>query len=167
MPATISENRKRCCPVHFVLAMMGVQNLFLTIGVCIPSEAFLDKISFSLASSYQLKLVSGLGVGTCVHFSDLAPHLLETHAIPLDAATVPEFMPISILLCLGCFVSLMRSFPSDSQNHSASCTTKFSGEGSDGGILFRTECSKVSHSLHMIQLCVSVFVLMGCRRKCL
>lgn len=77
-------------------------------------EASLDKISFSLASGYQLELLSGLGVGTSVHFSDLEPHLLETHAIPLDAATVPECIPTSILLCLGGFVSLMSSFPSDS-----------------------------------------------------
>lgn len=77
-------------------------------------EASLDKISFSLASGYQLELISGLGVRTCVHFSDLEPHLLETHTIPLDAATVPECIPTSILLCLGRFVSLMSSFPSDS-----------------------------------------------------
>lgn len=39
--------------------------------------------------------------------------------------------------------------------------------GTDENIPFNTECSQVSHSLHIAQLWVSLFALIYCRRKCL
>jgi hypothetical protein len=40
-------------------------------------------------------------------------------------------------------------------------------EGCDRDIPFRAECSKVSHSLHIIWLWVSIFIPIYCRRKLL
>ena len=40
----------------------------LSRGVCFSSETPLEETKFSFVSGYQLELVSGLGMGACIHF---------------------------------------------------------------------------------------------------
>jgi hypothetical protein len=52
-------------------------------------------------------------------------------------------------------ISLVSYIPSGSYNISTSSSSQFPefwAEGFDDNFLFRTECSKVSHFLHIVQL---------------
>ena len=71
---------------------------------------------------------------------------------------------MSALLCLEGLVFLVSSIPSGSYTLTASSSTEFpepSGGGFDLDIPFRTEYSKVSHSLHAEGLLVSTHLLQG------
>lgn len=60
-----------------------------------------------------------------------------------------------VLLYLEGIIYLVTSIPTGSHNNFVSSSTKFSepsGERFDGGLPFRSECAKVSHSLNIAQL---------------
>lgn len=66
-----------------------------------PGETLWEKINFSLASGYQLEIVSGLCMGACVSFSfgSRTPTCADL-AGPAHAATVSEFLHVPALLRL-------------------------------------------------------------------
>lgn len=66
-----------------------------------------------------------------------------------------------VLLYLELPTVLVSSISFDSCNHFASFSADYlepSGKVFDTYIPIRIECSKVSHSLHILQFCISVFV---------
>ena len=81
-----------------------------------------------------------------------------------------EFFCALVLLCLEGIVYFVISIPMTLTIVFASSSAKFydaSGERFDGGLPFRTECAKVSHSLNIAQLWISIFGPYYCRRKLL
>lgn len=91
--------------------------------------------------------------------SMLAPHLTETHADPMHAASLwvhndPAWQ------CLEVLVALVSCIPSESYNLIAFSSTEFHepwGEGFYGNITFRTKYSKVFHSLYTMWLWVTIY----------
>lgn len=66
-----------------------------------------------------------------------------------------EFSCVSNFLFLKDLVSLMFSIPTDSYDlstFSSAVFPKHQGERADSDIPFKTECSKVSYSPHIVQL---------------
>ena len=75
---------------------------------------------------------------------------------------------VSVLLCLEGLVFLVSFITSDSCNLSAPSSTGFpepQREGFDGDGLFRTECPKVFLGMHIVQLCVSAFIIILFKNK--
>lgn len=94
--------------------------------------------------------------------------LMETHAGSENTTTVAEFICASVLFVWKA-LSLVSSIHSSSFILSASSSTWFS-ESWGGGVFGRdfpskAECSRVSHSLCIVWLLVSVFVPLCCRRS--
>ena len=92
-------------------------------------------------------------------------HLVQTHANPVHAAGIAVGSYVyEVLLCLECFVFLVSSF--SLSNPSFSGLPKPWRERYNGSIPFGTECSKVSQSLHIAWLWVTI-CYMGRRRTLL
>lgn len=115
-------------------------------AACIPHEAVLQKTDSSSVRSYQLKLVSGLGMGLCL----LPSQSWAVWLRPVRACASSSLGSCDpVLLCLEGFLGVFRPYWLHSL--SASSSTEFpepraDGFGGDG--LFRTECSLASHPLH-------------------
>lgn len=81
-------------------------------------------------------------------------------AFSIGILSGPYTVSVSSYVCLECLVSLIRSITSGSYNHSVSSFIDFSKsceKGIDGDIPFRTEYSKVSCCLHIVQLCFFIY----------
>lgn len=103
----------------------------------------------------------------CPLLSVLGPHLELTDAGRIHGAMLSEFICELVLRLKGlvslCPPSLML-FQSYLFFFEVPWALK---EGFDGAIPFQTECFKVLHSLHIVCLQASVFVLNYCMRKLL
>lgn len=74
----------------------------------------------------------------------------------------------SVMICLKVTVFLKSSITSDAYNISASSSSyisEFWGEGLGEDVLFKTKCTQVFHSLHIVLLCVSGFIPFTSRRS--
>ena len=126
--------------------------------------------TFSSVSGYQLEIVSGIGIGL-VSTSPLStgfPSGLDLCGLSAHCYSLCEFISAVALLCLEDLVSLVSSIPSGSYNLSASSSSGVPeprGEEFDGDIPFRAECSKVAHSLYIVQLWASASCPFYFRRK--
>ena len=129
----------------------------------IPSETPLEKTNFAFASRYQLQITFRSSMRAYVHLalSVLGPHVVWTCAGHVCVATVSEFICASVLLCLEDIVSLESS---GSYSLSISSSTRHL---TLDDIPFRTECSNVSQSLHIVQLWVSLLVPICFKKKLL
>lgn len=118
-----------------------------------------EETKFSFGSGYQLDIASGLWTRACVcSFFGSSP---STDADPGSSWHS---------LDLGGLLFLVSSTPLGFYTLSASSSMGFfetQGEGFDGDIPFRTECFKVSYSLHHVWLWESAFVPVCCRRELL
>jgi hypothetical protein len=126
--------------------------------VCISKEILLSSflLNFSFAS-FQLEIASELEMEACVHLPSQGRDAsgLEPRRSYASCHGLCGFICATIPLCLERLVSLVSSSPSDSSTLSASSSAGLSepsGEGFDGDIPCRTECSRVSHSLYIVQL---------------
>ena len=154
---------------NFVLAICcWAWSLPLSVGGML-SETPMETANFSFTNYYLLTISSGSGrklVSTSTQC--WSPIWLR----PVQAlCTLPQspwlHLYVSpVLARRSCLLGVLH--PTGSYTISTSSSSGFfelSGERFVGDIPFRTECSKVSHSPRIVQLQVSVFVMMPCRRK--
>lgn len=139
----------------------GAQGLPLKV-VCIPSETRVEKTKFSSARGCQLEIALGLEIGVCIHVysQHWDPSDPDTHAGPVHAATVCEF------ICSLVLTVYWRPFTYKSHNFfgvlhplwlllSVSSSTEFSEIWEKvfyGDIPFRNGYPKVSHSPLIVHL---------------
>lgn len=120
------------------------------------SETLLEKTSFSFANGYQSEITSDLGWGLCsLPLSVLGPSGLDLCRRCVCCHSLYELIRTLVLLCSEGFVSLVSAMPTDSHNHFASSSAvllELRGEGFDGAIPVRTECSR-SLSLCTLSSC--------------
>lgn len=105
-------------------------------AVCLHSEMPLEKTNVLCASVYQLAQASGLGMGQCVHFSQLLDPIWcsPTQALPSSLS-----LRVCMVSCLEGLVFLMSFLSSGSDTLSASSSSGFFepwGEGFAGDNLF-------------------------------
>ena len=101
-------------------------------------------------------MASWLGMGACVYFSSQCVDIIRFE--PAQALHVlPELMCVSGLLYVEDSAFMESSIP-PTLTVSAVWISKPWWEHSDEDLRLRTECSKVSHSSHVVQLCVSILV---------
>jgi hypothetical protein len=119
----------------------------------LPSEPPLKKTNLSLASGCHLQSASWLGMRAHVSFYLLPPrHHLAWPC--MCCHSFYEFICAPVLLCLKHVASLVSSSLSGLRIflppllHSSLSPV---GRGFDEDITLCTECSKVSHSLHIVQ----------------
>lgn len=123
--------------------------------ICILSENMLERNNY-FVSGYQLEITSELELGVCVHISqhwDLICHRPEWALCML----LPQ--SLWVLLCLKDRISLVFFIPYESYSIFSPSSTglpKWWEEGFDGDIPFSFECSKVTHILRSVQLCVCI-----------
>jgi hypothetical protein len=134
-----------------LLSLFYVGHLLLVMGLalrvtCIPSDAPLEKVISLCQWSSVGDSVWVRGGGLCLLFPVLGVHWLGP-VLSVCAATISASLWLFQSFCL-----LFHSVP------------ELPGEELDGAIPFRTECSKVSPSLHVVQLWDSMFVPIDCRR---
>lgn len=138
---------------HFVLAIYCWTWGLPVHVVCLPNETLLQKAKYSFVSGYQLEIASDLGMGY-VFLSSFSP---ET-PIWLRPVSLWLHMCISLLSRRSCFLGvfhlhwLLQSF----SLLFCRVPRHMRGWEFDGRIPQRTDCSKISHSLHIVQLWVSV-----------
>lgn len=129
------------------------------------SETSLEKTNFSLTSAYQLENASGLGMGACFH-SSFQLQWYRRGGGGQVLCLLPQSLGES--LCAypaverrSWFLGVFRPLPSNSCSSTSSLRSSLS---LDGGISFRAEHPKVSHSAYCVTW-GSVFVPTCCRRK--
>lgn len=64
-----TRNLKKIHQIHFLLFIYCWACSLLLRVVCCPSKTPLEERKFIFGSGYQLGVVSGIRMGTCVHFS--------------------------------------------------------------------------------------------------
>lgn len=121
---------------------LSINHLLLGLGLglkvlCIPRETPLEKTNFSFMSGCQLEIASRIGTEAHVHLP--SQHWDSSRPRPVQA------------LCM------LPKSPWDS--------TCISQAVFGGDIPFRSECSKVFHSLCLFQLWVFAFITNWCKRK--
>lgn len=124
------------------------------------------KSNVSYKSSCQLEIASGLGVGAYVYFSfsALETVLFWTCTGAVQTATVAVSLCVCHTTMSGRWFSWESSITSSFYTLSTSPSTWFLWFDED--FPFRTECFKVSHSLHIFHLWDS-WVLIYYRKKLL
>lgn len=140
------------CVGHLLLVMRPA----LKSGVC-PQWDLLERTNFSFISGYQVETTSGLGLCPLLlvlrDLSGSSP-LAQTCAGPVHADT-----SLWVHMCVGSAVSRRSCFPSISHDLPP-LLLQGSLSPRAGGIWwrypFRAECSKAFHSLHVVQLWVSI-----------
>lgn len=152
--------------IHFVWTTHYWAEVLPLSVVYIPTGDPVEKTTFSLAISCQLEMASWLGME--ILFPFFLPVLITSLAWrcagPIHVATslwVHSYCQLCQFYCVWKTVSLVSSALSGSCNLSASsftyaCQPWDEGLGED--IPLGTGCSKVSHSLYIVQLWLSIFV---------
>lgn len=136
------------------LSLLYVGQLLLGVLPTMNSKQFVEKADFPFVHGYQLQIVSWLGLRSGVHFLFLVlgPHMAWTRAGPVHAITASWVLCASVLYvwkteCILGIICLLWLF------HVALWTLR---GGFNDSISVRAERCKVSHSLHIVQLWVSV-----------
>jgi hypothetical protein len=133
----------------------------------LPQWDFLGETNFSFASSFQLEIGSGSGMGSWVTSFTLSDS---------DMSRLCECcQSLWVYLCLSpavsrrpCFIGVLHLFWLLDSVHFFFCkVSRDRGEKFDGDIPFKTQCYKVSYSLHIVQLWITIFVPISCRMKLL
>lgn len=141
-------------------------------------ETLLEKTDFLFPSyqciKYQCHVTSCFSVGIVSIFPSppLGMPSLNQYKCYVCCYSLLEFINVLFLLCLR------DMFPS--WNHLLPLALKiflfyyidpwalrYGGGYVDEGILFRAECAKVSHSMHIFQLWVSFLITIKCKKKLL
>lgn len=149
--------------VHFILAVYcWAWGMSLSM-IYISSEISLEKTSSFFESSWQLEKTFRLGMWAHVHFpfSVLGLHLDKTvqalymmpHSLWVHMCVNPDVLGRQFLWLLQ-YSYVLFCIPPEPWE-----------EEINGNIPFRTECFKVSHSLPIVQLSVSVLVPIYFERK--
>lgn len=117
--------------------------------MCFPQISPWRKVIFSVASEYQLKKHSGLGLRSCLpYFCFKAPSCSDPCRLCACCLMLCEFLYGPSVLFLDDLDLLLSTISSDSCSLSVHPATQFIepwGEGFAGEIPFRAQCSKVSH----------------------
>lgn len=126
----------------------------------------------SFLSGHQLQTPSWLGMKFCTHFPLVSPWPLSAWAF--EGLVCGTLVFVSSYMHQNCCVEdtafLESSITPGSYNISASSsiqTPELWGKGFNEIVPFRTEDSKVSCSLYIVQLWVSVLVPLYCKKKVL
>lgn len=127
-----------------------------------PGRPFWRKLKFSLSSGYQLEIASRLGMGVCPLFlSALGPSDAGMFRSCVFCQSL--WIHVPVLLYLEALTACCLQSPLSLRRFTFS-SLEFPGPWGVGfgeDLLFMTVCSKVSHSLHNVWLCESLYLFLS------